>query len=174
MPQNTRFLEMLAQQPPEQEALPGITFADLIAFYTLSPVPDGSRYEEHTFMSGRPLRMLVYARDEPAPGIVFIHGGGWRDGAPEGHLKDCHEFAARGYVTASIEYRLSGEATWPAAFEDVMAALAYLRDHADDIGLDPGRVAVAGGSAGGHLSLLAAMREPPVDVRAVTAWFPMT
>ena len=58
---------------------------------------------------------------------------------------------------AAVDYRLSGEARFPAPLEDVRAAVDWVRDHAADYGLDPGRVFLWGDSAGGHLALLAAL-----------------
>ena len=92
----------------------------------------------------------------PFPVVVWIHGGGWREGnkvlpagAPQFGL------LARGYALASINYRFSSEATFPAQVYDVKAALRFLRSHAAVYGLDKNRVAVWGFSAGGHLAALA-------------------
>jgi acetyl esterase/lipase/ketosteroid isomerase-like protein len=106
----------------------------------------------------RPLRMHVLLPRNAAtsrPAIVFIHGGGWTEGGRERGLPSLIHFVKKGYVAASIEYRLSGEAIFPAQIEDVRAALEYLRAHAIDLGIDPRRVAVWGQSAGGHLAALA-------------------
>ncbi|MEN5362717.1 alpha/beta hydrolase [Brevundimonas intermedia] len=96
------------------------------------------------------------------PLVVFIHGGGWIGG--DSHVNGAFvdfpgllsDIAARGYVVASIDYRLSGEAAWPAQGQDVKAAIRYLRLNADRFGIDPDRVAAWGASAGGHLSAIAA------------------
>ncbi len=63
-------------------------------------------------------------------------------------------FAQRGYVCASIQYRLSGEVPYPAAVHDVKAAVRFIRDEANAMGVDPNRIGVAGGSAGGHLAMM--------------------
>jgi acetyl esterase/lipase len=108
---------------------------------------------------GRPLSLRLYSPTAPGvrPGIVFIHGGGWQkgDAAMLGPL--AHDLAVEEYVTASIEYRLSGEARWPAALEDAKCAVRWMRAHAAELGVDAARIAVAGGSAGGYLALMVAL-----------------
>ena len=109
----------------------------------------------------RPLRMHVLLPRNEAnsrPAIVFIHGGGWTEGTRERGLPSLIHFVKKGYVAASIEYRLSGEAIFPAQIEDVRTAIEYLRAHASEFGIDPRRVAVWGQSAGGHLAALAGTR----------------
>lgn len=94
------------------------------------------------------LRPKVLPRD-PMPAVIWIHGGGWRAGdkanAPTLSL------AAHGYFTASINYRLSGEAQFPAAVEDCKCAVRWLRANSRKYHVDPNRIGVWGGSAGGHL-----------------------
>lgn len=93
----------------------------------------------------------------PLPVIVWLHGGGWRLGdrclGPD--LRQF--FAARGFAMASIDYRLSGEAVFPAQLHDVRAAVRWLRAHAEEYGLDGRRIGLWGSSAGGHLAALAAL-----------------
>ena len=91
----------------------------------------------------------------PAPGVVFIHGGGWRGGTRrQFHPQAAHLTSTLGYVTATIEYRLSGEARFPAAVEDSKCAVRWLRANAATLGVDPNRIASAGGSAGAHLAAM--------------------
>ncbi|MDD5033384.1 MAG: alpha/beta hydrolase [Methylococcaceae bacterium] len=88
----------------------------------------------------------------PLPLVMWIHGGGWIEGdktrVPVLYLLE------EGYAVASIDYRLSGEAVFPAQLQDAYAALAWLWAHADDYGLDRNRYVVGGASAGGHLASL--------------------
>jgi acetyl esterase/lipase len=90
--------------------------------------------------------------EAPLPLVVWVHGGAWlagsKQGGPAGSL------AAQGYVVASVEYRLSGEAIFPAQIEDCKCAIRYLRAHAKKYGIDPDRIGVWGSSAGGHLVAL--------------------
>jgi acetyl esterase/lipase len=127
-----------------------VSFADVV--YSVSP-------------GFRPLRLDVYApasRSTRHPLVVFIHGGGWtsghtrHSGAFENWPAVLASLSARGYVVASVEYRLSGEARFPAAIQDVKAAIRWLRAHAATYGVDETKTVVWGGSAGGQLAALAA------------------
>lgn len=98
----------------------------------------------------------VEPSDELRPGIVFIHGGSWRGGF-RGMLKMYTvAFAERGYVTATISYRFQQEAPFPAAVEDAKCAVRWMKANAEDLGVDPDRIAVFGGSAGAHLAMMVA------------------
>ncbi len=92
--------------------------------------------------------------DGPLPVILWIHGGGWMAGSKEQCLPLRAGYVERGYAVASIGYRLSGHALFPAQIEDCKAAIRWLRGHAKEYGLDPERFGVWGGSAGGHLAAL--------------------
>jgi acetyl esterase/lipase len=102
--------------------------------------------------------------DKLRPAIVVIHGGGWvegdkssfttrKDGTP-GNIED---FAECGFVAATINYRLSGEAAFPAAVEDCKCAVRWLRAHAKEYRIDPEHIGAWGNSAGGHLALMLGM-----------------
>ncbi len=95
---------------------------------------------------------------EPRPAIVSIHGGSWRRGdkAAVTWRGICQWFASEGYVTVSINYRLAPEHTFPAHFEDATDAVRWLRDEeqVEAFNLDPDRIGVFGGSAGGNLAAL--------------------
>lgn len=88
----------------------------------------------------------------PLPLIVWIHGGGWRDGDKE-HCPPL-PWTKKGYVVASIGYRLCQDALFPAQIEDCKTAIRWLREHAGSYKIDPNRVVAWGGSAGGHLASL--------------------
>jgi acetyl esterase/lipase len=92
------------------------------------------------------------SRDELMPLIVWIHGGGWMGGSKT----RCPPlpWTKKGYVVASIDYRLSQDARFPAQIEDCKAAVRWLRVHAIEYRIDPDRVVAWGGSAGGHLASL--------------------
>lgn len=112
----------------------------------------------------RPLTLDLYrpASTTPAhPLVIYVHGGGWQSGhtrhsgAFENWPGTLASIAARGYVVASLEYRLSAEAPFPAAIQDVKAAIRWLRTHAAEYGIDKQHVVIWGGSAGGQLAALA-------------------
>jgi len=86
------------------------------------------------------------------PLIVWIHGGGWRGGSKD--RCRASSWVKEGYVVASVNYRLSGHAKFPAQIHDCKAAIRWLRAHADEYGIDASRIGVWGSSAGGHLVAL--------------------
>jgi acetyl esterase/lipase len=93
--------------------------------------------------------------EKTVPVIVWLHGGGWRIGDRKLGPDFRERFAECGFAMASIEYRLSGEAIFPAQIHDVKAAIRWLRSVANDYGLDSGNIGLWGSSAGGHLAALA-------------------
>ena len=141
--------------------------------------PGGVTMTEMTYgtpQGFRPLTLDLYqpqGKSDPRPVLVFIHGGNWvggdsRHDSPFGDFPGLlASIAARGYVVASVNYRLAGEAHFPAAVIDVKTAIRYLRDHAGDYNLDGTRFAAWGVSAGGHLAAMigvtcgVAALEPP-------------
>ena len=91
-------------------------------------------------------------QQSPLPAIVMFFGGGWQNGRPALFAPLGQALAQRGYVCVVPEYRLSGEAPFPAAVHDGKAAIRWARANAKRFGIDPERIATIGGSAGGHLS----------------------
>lgn len=89
------------------------------------------------------------------PAIIFVHGGAWKGGNREIYHYYCVKLAEQGYVVATVSYRLSDVAPFPAAVQDVKCAVRWLRANAERLHVDPDRIAMAGGSAGGHLSMMA-------------------
>ena len=94
-------------------------------------------------------------RGRPFPLIVWIHGGAWMSGSKE--WDNVKYLVRQGYAIASIDYRFSPEARFPAQIQDCNAALNFILAHATNYGINPQRFVVAGGSAGGHLALLLGM-----------------
>ncbi|OAI47511.1 hypothetical protein AYO44_09365 [Planctomycetaceae bacterium SCGC AG-212-F19] len=94
------------------------------------------------------------APKEAMPVLVWIHGGGWQAGNKDSGIRLLTRFAERGYFCASIEYRFSQEAVFPAQIEDCKCAIRFLRARAKEYNLDPDRIGVWGASAGGHLVAL--------------------
>ncbi len=131
-----------AQPVPKPFALPaGIRMERDLAY-----IPNGDAAQKlDIYLPEKPA-------DKPLPLIVHIHGGGWRGG----NKFPCPVtgMVLKGYVVASVEYRFSQKAVFPAQIQDCQAALRWLRARAKEYGFDPNRVGVIGGSAGGHLSAL--------------------
>lgn len=113
----------------------------------------------------REMHLDLFAPKDAAgalPTLVVVHGGGWVKGNKRGFHALAQEFARRGYVAAAIEYRLAGEAKFPAAIHDCNAAVRWLRANAKKYHIDPERIGAIGGSAGGHLvGLMAAGSHVP-------------
>ncbi|MGE0409010.1 MAG: alpha/beta hydrolase [Amphiplicatus sp.] len=103
-----------------------------------------------------PVRVLVYTPEEgsgPRPGVIDIHGGAFVLGAADGGDATNRKLAKEvGAVIVSVDYRLAPEHPFPAAIHDSYAALKWLHDNASELGVDPARIAVMGGSAGGDLA----------------------
>jgi acetyl esterase/lipase len=113
---------------------------------------------EYAKVGDRKLPLDLYLPEKAEgklPVIVWIHGGGWRSGSKE---EDCLAvqtgFVQKGYAVASVEYRLSDEAIFPAQIEDCKSAIRWLRANADKYNLDPSHIGAWGFSAGGHLVAL--------------------
>ena len=104
-------------------------------------------------------------RGSPRPGIVWIHGGGWRNKAGEGKVLWRHaaHLAALGYPGANLTYRLAPGHRFPAQLDDVRAGVRWVRRHAAELGIDPQRLGAAGESAGGHLAALLATTDAPQE-----------
>ena len=163
------------------------------------PGPDGGRVllgVPYAAIPGvRPLELDLYLPPEPGapvPVVVFLHGGGWRLGSRHSagpayrgvSPTPLERIAQAGVAVASVDYRLSGEATWPAQLHDAKAAVRWLRARAGDLGVDPDRIAAWGESAGGHLAELLGLTgdDPALEgevgivgtssrVAAVVAWY---
>ena len=141
---------VIAAEPPVPE--------DIVVHHDLS-------YREGTSRQWKlDLAMKKDLRGKPRPGIVVIHGGGWIEGDKSSFASREHgvpgnivDFAALGFVAVTINYRLAGEAPFPAALEDCKNAVRWLRAHARDYNLDPDHIGAYGNSAGGHLAMLLGM-----------------
>jgi len=139
---------------------------------------------------------LPYGRVQPTPVAIYIHGGGWVTGSKELGTLRLLPFMSMGWATATVQYRLGTSSPAPAAVEDVRCALRWIVQHAGELKIDPKRIVLAGGSAGGHLALIAGMLptgnvydracptvggarwgtgdEPAIKVAAIVNWFGIT
>ena len=97
---------------------------------------------------------------KPLPVVLWIHGGGWKNGSKE--ICPLTWLVPEGYAVVSLDYRLSWAAHWPAQLEDTRAALRWLRSNAARYGLDPARIAVSGASSGGNLASITGTAPPAI------------
>jgi acetyl esterase/lipase len=166
---------------PENVPAPACTaFTRTTLSYIPAPPAGGTIDANHTLELFRPTTGAG-----PFRTVIFIHGGGWRQGDALGSAGIATRMVCRGYAVASVNYRLSQTALFPAQIQDVQAAIRYLRANAATLNLDPNRFASFGNSAGGHLAALVAtsagvagfedatLGNPGVSsaVQAAMAWF---
>ncbi|MDE0749404.1 MAG: alpha/beta hydrolase [Acidimicrobiales bacterium] len=160
MPIDPMLLAVLEAFPMQFDDLGSMTAQEVRALFEQGNPPPGEDVAsvEDLEVPGPdgPLPVRVYRPDGaavPAPVVVFFHGGGWVLGSIATHDATCRGLANRtGAVYVSVDYRLAPEHPYPAAPEDCYAATCWVADHAADLGVDPGRLAVAGDSAGGNLA----------------------
>lgn len=146
-----------ASRQPPIETLPIETvrkqFASVTAIF--HPYVEVARVADVKTEGGVPLRVYQphgVQRGE-RPGIVYFHGGGWVMGDLDTHDTLCRQLAKHsGAVVIAVDYRRAPEHPFPAAFDDALAALGHVAQHASALGIDPARLAVAGDSAGGNLA----------------------
>jgi acetyl esterase/lipase len=112
---------------------------------------------EYKNINGKSLQLDLYKPanlKNPAPLLVFIHGGAWKSGKRSDYLVYLVDFAKRGYVTATVSYRLLNDGPYPFCAEDIRDAVGWFFRNGEKYGYDPDRIALIGGSAGGHLAML--------------------
>jgi acetyl esterase/lipase len=128
---------------------------------------------EYCTGGGKPLLMDVFIPNNrkatPTAAVLWIHGGGWEHGDKSGN-SGAQFLANAGFVTASLTYRLSAEAPFPAQIEDSKCAIRYLRANAAKYGIDPDRIGAAGSSAGGHLAELIATANQNAGLEGNGGW----
>jgi len=131
-----------------------------LGWWLRAPTPMFQIHRDISFahVEGQPLMLDLYLptdREVRPPVIIWLHGGSWKWGNKEHN--PLRWTAMEGYASVTVNYRLSSQATFPAAIHDCKAVVRWLRANADEYGFDARRIVVAGGSAGGHLALLLAM-----------------
>jgi acetyl esterase/lipase len=154
-----------------------------------SPVHELETDVVYAEVDGVPLRYDHYrplGTTGPVPAVVFVHGGGWMRGDPSQAAGNALHLVRRGVATIAISYRLAPAHRFPAPLDDVRRGLRWIRAHSDALGIDPGRLALLGLSAGAHLVMLAHLagtipelapdlpadlRDVPETVRAVVAHY---
>ena len=105
-------------------------------------------------VTSNPMAVTVSEGTEPLPAILYLHSGGWYQGSPTEFQRHAAHMATKGFVGATIQYRLVPEARFPAQVQDSKAAVRWLRAKASTYRIDTDRIGVAGGSSGGHLAAM--------------------
>jgi len=164
--------EAFSVSPARPSAASPLRFMRLLSETTQTTIERRSLV--YATSGGESLEMDLYRTANlsvPVPAVVVIHGGSWQSG-DRGQLADLnHYLASRGYVVAAISYRFAPRWPFPSAKDDVQAALAYLKTHASELGLDPTRMVLLGRSAGGQLALLAAYTAGDSAIRGAIAFY---
>lgn len=142
------------------------------AFKTVSVAKDIRSREGNSPSWVLDMALPANATGRLRPAIVIVHGGGWSAGSKSDavYQKLMLEYALKGYVTMNVNYRLTGEAPFPACIEDVKCAVRWLRAHADQYKIDPERIGGYGHSAGAHLVLMLAMTTKSAGLEGDGGW----
>jgi len=142
---------------------------DLVATRRLAGAdPQPQRNIVYAQRSGEDLQLDLVVPDGagPFPLLLFIHGGGWREGSRENVWVAALDAAGKGYAAAAVSYLFAPKYAWPEQLEDVRAALKWLRSNAAKLKIDPDRVGAVGWSAGGQLSLFLGLTDPKTGADA--------
>ena len=135
-------------------------FGTLDLIDAMPPIPDEIvEYKDLVYKEVQEdsLKLDIYHLKElkkVKPVLVFIHGGAWKKGNKKDYRRYLVDYAKKGYVTVTLQYRLANEAKFPAALNDVNCAIKWIKANSDKYFIDPNKIAVIGGSAGGHLAMM--------------------
>ena len=148
-------------------------FGSLELIDTDFPLPENiQEYKNLLYktVDSKNLKLDIYHKKDISdsnPLIIFIHGGAWKKGDKHDYWPYLIPYAQKGYITATIQYRFSGVAKYPAQLDDVEAAIAWLQENAEKYHIDTNKVALVGGSAGAHLAMMAAYTKPLLNIKGV-------
>lgn len=141
-----------------------IAFTTLLAAAVASAEPDFKDVAYDDEHAAQILDVYLAKSDEPAPCMVYIHGGGWRGGSKNRIPGFLAKANAEGWLAVvSVEYRFTDVETHPAQVDDCARAIQFVRANAAKWKIDPKRIGVTGGSAGGHLSAYVALQDDEAD-----------
>ncbi len=178
MPLDPQVQALLAEaaasgRPPYERMSPAEARRAFLELKDLAGPPEPVARVEHRTIPGPggEIPVRVYRPDgrPPFPGLVYYHGGGWVIGDLDTHDSPVRALVHRARcVAVSVGYRLAPEHKFPAAVEDAFAAFRWTAAHADSLGIDPTRIAVAGDSAGGNLAAVVPLmaRDEPAPAEA--------
>jgi acetyl esterase/lipase len=136
---------------------------------------------EYSHPGGVSLRLdaFVPGGEGPFPGLIALHGGGWVLGDKREWDNNCRSLALQGFACFSIDYRLAPDHPYPASVQDALAAVEWVRNHADEYKVDPTRLGAIGSSAGAHLAAMIGYTgkgstDTGTRVRVIVLWSPVT
>lgn len=157
---------------------PLLCLAFLSGCAPLTPAPRGERVESNIVYVTRTtgaehLDLYLPATPEPHPLVIWIHGGGWKYG-DKGWMLYVRKLTRQGFAIASIQYRLTGTAKYPAAIDDCREAFHWLQKNGSSLGLDTKHIFLSGASAGGQLAAYIALEAGSREVKAVCVLYPAT
>lgn len=129
----------------------------LLAQSTYPPYFKDARVETYRTIDSTELKLWIFGESDPnakKPAIVFFFGGGWSSGSPAQFEKQARHFAKRGMIAITVDYRVKSRhgVQVVECVKDAKAAIAWVRENAERLGIDPDKIAASGGSAGGHLA----------------------
>ena len=144
----------------------------------VTPPPRGERIQGNIVYASRPtgdlhLDLYLPATPAPHPLVIWIHGGGWKFG-DKAWMFYLRKLTSQGFALASVQYRLSGTAKYPAAVDDCRDAFHWLEQNGAAYGLDTRNIFLSGASAGGQLSALIALEAGSPRIKAVCVLYPAT
>ena len=150
----------------------------LVGCSTYGPPRPGEKiYRDVLFAApgGHKLYMDLYVprTTKPVPVVLWMFGGGWRIGS-KGYHVNVRDLTSSGIAVASIQYRMSNVAVYPAQLEDCQAAAKWLRENGARYGIDAQRMGASGESSGGQLAAVLAAKEGKSRIRAVCAIYPVS
>lgn len=148
--------EFTAQVPPSLQEMRKALDSVAVRL-NVNPPEVGEVHEKVKLDSQLRADVIVPKGAGPHPVMLYIHGGGWMAGSPSSHSKLAKQFAAEGYLTINLDYRLAPEHTFPAGYDDCIAAAKWAAENAKRFNGDGTRLAIGGDSAGGNLAAAAAL-----------------
>lgn len=131
--------------------------APVFAQPSYPPTMKDTRVETYRKVDSSQLKLWIFGESDPKakkPAIVFFFGGGWNSGSPAQFENQARHFAKRGMIAITVDYRVKSRHGVPVVecVKDAKAAIAWVRENAKRLGIDPDKIAASGGSAGGHLA----------------------